>query len=40
MNDGIHGMLPREKMCEGARKYRDFYDMKPGAGFYQREFGW
>ena len=40
MNDGIHGMLPREKMCEGAGKYRDFYDMKPGAGFYQREFGW
>ena len=40
MNDGIHGMLPREKMCEGAKKYWDFYNMKPGAGFYQREFGY
>ena len=39
MNDGIHGMLPREKMNPGVRKYRDFYEMKPGAGFYQREFG-
>lgn len=39
MNDGIHGMLPREKMCEGAKKYWDFYHMVPGAGFYQREFG-
>ena len=40
MNDGIHGMLPREKMCEGAKKYWDFYNMKPGAGFFQREFGY
>lgn len=40
MNDGIHGMLPREKMCKGARKYWDFYNMVPGAGFYQREFGY
>ena len=23
----------------GAQKYWDFYNMKPGAGFYQREFG-
>lgn len=40
MNDGIYGMLPRAEMCEGARKYRDFYDMVPGAGFYQKEFGY
>ena len=40
MNDGIHGMLPREKMCKGAKKYWDFYNMVPGAGFYQREFGY
>ncbi|MBR4888877.1 MAG: hypothetical protein IKU17_07010 [Clostridia bacterium] len=40
MNDGIHGMLPREKMCEGAKKYWDFYNMVPGAGFYQKEFGY
>ncbi|MDD6039563.1 MAG: hypothetical protein PUD63_00005, partial [Clostridia bacterium] len=39
MNDGIHGMLPREQMCEGARKYWDYYNMVPGAGFYQKEFG-
>lgn len=39
MQDGIHGMLPREQMCEGARKYWDFYNMVPGAGFYQKEFG-
>ena len=39
MNDGIHGMLPREEMCKGAQKYWDFYNMKPGAGFYQKEFG-
>lgn len=40
MQDGIHGMLPREQMCEGAKKYWDFYNMVPGAGFYQREFGY
>ena len=40
VNDGIHGMLPREQMSEGARKYRDFYEMKPGAGFFQKEFGY
>ncbi|MDO5444650.1 MAG: uroporphyrinogen decarboxylase family protein [Eubacteriales bacterium] len=37
--DGIHALLPRDQMCMGARKYRDFYDMVPGAGFYQKEFG-
>ncbi len=40
MNDGIHGMLPREQMCKGAQKYWDFYNMIPGAGFYQKEFGY
>ena len=39
MRDGIHGMLPRDEMTPGARKYWDFYDMKPGAGIVQREFG-
>lgn len=39
MSDGIGGMVPRERMCEGARRYWDFYNMRPGAGFYQREFG-
>lgn len=37
--DGIHGMVPPERMTEGARKMRDFYERKPGAGFYEREFG-
>ena len=39
MNDGILGMLPREQMCEGAKKYWDFYNMVPGAGYFQKEFG-
>lgn len=37
--DGIHGMVPREKMSPGARKMRDFFEMKPGAPIYQCEFG-
>ena len=35
MLDGIHEMLPREKMSAGVRK-RDFYDGKPGAPFVLR----
>lgn len=37
--DGIHSMVPREKMSEGARKLRDTYAITPGAPFYKREFG-
>ena len=37
--DGSHGMVPREKMSKGARKMRDFYELKPNAGIYQEEFG-
>ncbi|MBI4976654.1 MAG: hypothetical protein HZC28_04185 [Spirochaetes bacterium] len=37
--DGIHAIVPYDMMSPGARKMRDFYDMKPGAAFYQREFG-
>ncbi len=37
--DGIHNMVPREKMSQGARKIRDCYEMKPGAPIYQCEFG-
>ncbi|MFC1462790.1 uroporphyrinogen decarboxylase family protein [Verrucomicrobiota bacterium] len=37
--DGIHGMVPREKMAEGARMLRDFYAITPGAPLIQREFG-
>jgi hypothetical protein len=37
--DGVHGMVPREKMSPGVRKLRDFYDRKPDAPIYQKEFG-
>ena len=40
VQDGIHAMVPAEKMCEGARKLRATYALTPGAGFYQREFGY
>jgi uroporphyrinogen decarboxylase len=38
--DGISEMVPRDKMCIGARKLRDFYEMKPDAPIVQREFGY
>jgi hypothetical protein len=37
--DGIHAMVPRENMCESARKLRDTYARTPGAPFFKREFG-
>ncbi len=37
--DGIHAMVPREKMAEGARKLRDTYARTPGAPLVKREFG-
>ncbi len=37
--DGIRQMLPREQMCEGARKLRDAYERVPGAPLVRREFG-
>ena len=37
--DGVHAMVPRDKMCIGARKLRDVYARKPGAPLYHREFG-
>jgi hypothetical protein len=39
-NDGIHGLLPREKMCASARKLRDAYERKPDAPFFSTEFGY
>ena len=39
-SDGIHGMVPRERMSEGARKLRDVYERVPGAPLYQKEFGY
>jgi uroporphyrinogen decarboxylase len=38
-NDGIHSLLPRDLMCEGARKLRDTYDITPGLPLYRTEFG-
>lgn len=39
LSNGIHSMLPRDKMCEGARKLRDAYARVPGAPLYRKEFG-
>ncbi len=39
MCDGIHGMLPRERMCPSARKRRDAYSITPNADLMQTEFG-
>ena len=37
--DGVHALVPREKMCDSARKLRDIYAITPGAPFLRREFG-
>jgi uroporphyrinogen decarboxylase len=37
--DGVHALVPRARMAPGARKLRDYYDVKPGAPIYQKEFG-
>ena len=39
-NDGIHGMVPRERMAPGAKKMRDTYEMVPGVPLYRQEFGY
>ncbi|MCX7934183.1 MAG: hypothetical protein N3A66_02865 [Planctomycetota bacterium] len=36
--DGIHGLMPPEKMSAGARKLRAIYSRQPGAPLYHREF--
>ena len=38
--DGIHACVPRDAMSPGAKKMRDFYEHKPDAGIYQKEFGY
>lgn len=35
----IHGLAPREKMTESARKLRDTYARTPGIPLFRREFG-
>jgi hypothetical protein len=39
LQDGIHGMVPKDKMSPAARKLRDIYDIVPGSPFPQQEFG-
>jgi hypothetical protein len=38
--DGVHAMVPDDRMAPAARKLRDIYEMKPGAPFYKKEFGY
>jgi len=40
IQDGIDGMVPREKMRISARLMRDTYAITPGAPFFKREFGY
>ena len=40
MGDGINSMVEYEKMPCGAQRYWDFQNGKPGAPFYQKEFGY
>ncbi len=37
--DGVHAMVPREKMTPSARKLRDTYARVPGVPLFRREFG-
>ena len=40
IKDGIHAMVDYNKMSPIAKKFRDFYAIKPDAGIIQREFGY
>ncbi len=37
--DGVHGMVPRERMTPSARLLRDTYARVPGVRLFRREFG-
>jgi hypothetical protein len=37
--DGVYAMVPREEMCESARRLRDTYARTPGIPLFKREFG-
>lgn len=39
LHDGVHSMVPRDRMSPAARKIRDTYAITPDAPFLQREFG-
>jgi uroporphyrinogen decarboxylase len=36
--DGIHAPVPRERMSESVGRFRDAYNMVPGAPLYRKEF--
>ena len=36
--DGVHAPIAREQMSEGVRRFRDAYNMVPGAPLYRKEF--
>ncbi len=38
VQDGVHAMVPRQRMPEYVRKLRDAYAITPGAPLVQREF--
>ena len=38
--DGVHAMVPRDRMTASARKLRDTYAIVPGAPLFKREFGY
>jgi len=38
--DGVHAMVPAGKMHPVARKYRETYNVTPGAPFVRKEFGY
>ena len=40
LKDGIHAMVPDDRMVPAARKLRDIYEIKPNVPFHQREFGY
>ncbi len=39
MKDGIQKKVPYDSLPEGAKRYWDFQEGKPGAPFFQKEFG-
>lgn len=39
-SDGVHAMVPCERMTTGARRLWDIYNRVPGAPFYRTEFGY
>ncbi|MBN1437090.1 MAG: hypothetical protein JW936_08435 [Sedimentisphaerales bacterium] len=38
--DGVHQIVPRERMAPSAKKWRDTYALTPNAPLIQREFGY